>query len=99
MGQRLDKESVVLCPFFLLRPSTLQVQTLVERIEAYNYLPVVAGSSIGGLLLLTLMMVALYKVRRTPGGILRRGGGVNLGLTPQNLMVFVQRQQRQSVFL
>uniref|UniRef100_A0A8C3FYV5 VWFA domain-containing protein n=1 Tax=Chrysemys picta bellii TaxID=8478 RepID=A0A8C3FYV5_CHRPI len=40
-----------------------QVQTVVERSEAYNYLPIIVGSSVGGLVLLALITAALYKVR------------------------------------
>uniref|UniRef100_A0A8C3FR31 VWFA domain-containing protein n=1 Tax=Chrysemys picta bellii TaxID=8478 RepID=A0A8C3FR31_CHRPI len=39
-----------------------QVQTVVERSEAYNYLPIIMGSSVGGLVLLALITAALYKV-------------------------------------
>uniref|UniRef100_A0A8C0INR7 Integrin alpha-X-like third Ig-like domain-containing protein n=1 Tax=Chelonoidis abingdonii TaxID=106734 RepID=A0A8C0INR7_CHEAB len=40
-----------------------QVQTVVEHSEVYNYLPVIVGSSVGGLVLLALITAALYKVR------------------------------------
>uniref|UniRef100_A0A8C0GHP0 VWFA domain-containing protein n=1 Tax=Chelonoidis abingdonii TaxID=106734 RepID=A0A8C0GHP0_CHEAB len=39
-----------------------QVQTVVERSEVYNYLPIIVGSSVGGLGLLALITAALYKV-------------------------------------
>uniref|UniRef100_A0A8C3HGC0 VWFA domain-containing protein n=1 Tax=Chrysemys picta bellii TaxID=8478 RepID=A0A8C3HGC0_CHRPI len=39
-----------------------QVQTVVERYEAYNYLPIIVGSSVGGLVLLALITAALYKL-------------------------------------
>ncbi|XP_067402994.1 integrin alpha-X-like [Emydura macquarii macquarii] len=39
-----------------------QVQTVVERYEVYNYLPIIVGSSVGGLVLLALIIAALYKV-------------------------------------
>ncbi|CAM4571231.1 integrin alpha-D [Caretta caretta] len=39
-----------------------QVQTLVERSEVYNYLPIIMGSSVGGLVLLALITAALYKL-------------------------------------
>ncbi|KAJ6650892.1 hypothetical protein lerEdw1_002243, partial [Lerista edwardsae] len=39
-----------------------QVQTVVEHIEVYNYLPVIIGSTIGGLVLLALIAAGLYKV-------------------------------------
>nr|XP_005313365.2 integrin alpha-M isoform X2 [Chrysemys picta bellii] len=39
-----------------------QVQTVVERSEAYNYLPIIMGSSVGGLVLLALITAALYKL-------------------------------------
>ncbi|XP_039389836.1 integrin alpha-D-like [Mauremys reevesii] len=38
-----------------------QVQTVVERSEVYNYLPIIVGSSVGGLILLALITAALYK--------------------------------------
>ncbi|XP_034275754.1 integrin alpha-X-like [Pantherophis guttatus] len=39
-----------------------QVQTVVERIEIYNSIPVIIGSSFGGLILLAMTAAALYKV-------------------------------------
>ncbi|KAM9146697.1 integrin alpha-D-like [Pangshura tecta] len=39
-----------------------QVQTVVERSEVYNYLPIIVGSSVGGLVLLSLITAALYKL-------------------------------------
>lgn len=39
-----------------------QVHTIVEHIEVYNYLPVIIGSSIGGLVLLAIIAAVLYKV-------------------------------------
>ncbi|KAH1171223.1 hypothetical protein KIL84_006841 [Mauremys mutica] len=39
-----------------------QVQTVVERSEVYNYLPIIVGSSVGGLVLLGLITTALYKL-------------------------------------
>ncbi|KAM9146696.1 integrin alpha-D-like isoform 1-T1 [Pangshura tecta] len=39
-----------------------QVQTVVERSEVYNYLPIIVGSSVGGLILLALITAALYKL-------------------------------------
>ncbi|CAM5148642.1 unnamed protein product [Natator depressus] len=38
-----------------------QVQTVVERSEVYNYMPIIVGSSVGGLILLALITTALYK--------------------------------------
>ncbi|XP_044868880.1 integrin alpha-D-like isoform X2 [Mauremys mutica] len=38
-----------------------QVQTVVEHSEVYNYLPIIVGSSVGGLILLALITAALYK--------------------------------------
>uniref|UniRef100_A0A8C4VPC0 VWFA domain-containing protein n=1 Tax=Gopherus evgoodei TaxID=1825980 RepID=A0A8C4VPC0_9SAUR len=38
-----------------------QVQTVVERSEVYNYLPIIVGSCVGGLVLLALITAALYK--------------------------------------
>uniref|UniRef100_A0A8C3FG69 VWFA domain-containing protein n=1 Tax=Chrysemys picta bellii TaxID=8478 RepID=A0A8C3FG69_CHRPI len=42
----------------------VQRQTVVERSEVYNYLPIIVGSSVGGLVLLALITTALYKVSR-----------------------------------
>uniref|UniRef100_A0A8C0G8W7 VWFA domain-containing protein n=1 Tax=Chelonoidis abingdonii TaxID=106734 RepID=A0A8C0G8W7_CHEAB len=39
-----------------------QVQTVVERSKVYNYLPIIVGSSVGGLVLLALITAALYKL-------------------------------------
>ncbi|XP_063158565.1 integrin alpha-M-like [Candoia aspera] len=39
-----------------------QVKTTVEFLEAYNYLPIIIGSSVGGLVLLVLIIAALYKL-------------------------------------
>ncbi|XP_037754965.1 integrin alpha-D [Chelonia mydas] len=39
-----------------------QVQTVVERFAVYNYLPIIVGSSVGGLVLLALITAALYKL-------------------------------------
>uniref|UniRef100_A0A452H068 VWFA domain-containing protein n=1 Tax=Gopherus agassizii TaxID=38772 RepID=A0A452H068_9SAUR len=39
-----------------------QVQTVVEHAEVYNYLPIIVGSSVGGLVLLALITAALYKL-------------------------------------
>ncbi|XP_043405178.1 integrin alpha-X-like isoform X1 [Chelonia mydas] len=41
-----------------------QVQTVVERFVGYNYLPIIVGSSVGGLVLLVLITAALCKVTR-----------------------------------
>ncbi|XP_048373338.1 integrin alpha-X-like [Sphaerodactylus townsendi] len=38
-----------------------QMKTVVEYLEVYNYLPVIIGSSVGGVLLLALIIAALYK--------------------------------------
>nr|XP_056720196.1 integrin alpha-X-like [Euleptes europaea] len=38
-----------------------QVNTVVEYLEVYNYLPVIIGSSVGGLILLALIIAGLYK--------------------------------------
>uniref|UniRef100_A0A8C3FFQ9 Integrin alpha-X-like third Ig-like domain-containing protein n=1 Tax=Chrysemys picta bellii TaxID=8478 RepID=A0A8C3FFQ9_CHRPI len=38
-----------------------QCRTVVERYEVYNYLPIIVGSSVGGLVLLALITAALYK--------------------------------------
>lgn len=47
---------------------------MLERIGTYNYLPVILGSSIGGLILLAVITAALYKVR-TGGRAMPRGRG------------------------
>ncbi|XP_043405179.1 integrin alpha-X-like isoform X2 [Chelonia mydas] len=39
-----------------------QVQTVVERFVGYNYLPIIVGSSVGGLVLLVLITAALCKL-------------------------------------
>uniref|UniRef100_A0A8C3IBI1 VWFA domain-containing protein n=1 Tax=Chrysemys picta bellii TaxID=8478 RepID=A0A8C3IBI1_CHRPI len=39
-----------------------QMQTMVESYKVYNYLPIIVGSSVGGLVLLALITAALYKV-------------------------------------
>uniref|UniRef100_A0A670JJ76 VWFA domain-containing protein n=1 Tax=Podarcis muralis TaxID=64176 RepID=A0A670JJ76_PODMU len=39
-----------------------QANTVVEFLEPYNYLPVIIGSSVGGLILLALIAAVLYKV-------------------------------------
>ncbi|KAJ7314123.1 hypothetical protein JRQ81_006060 [Phrynocephalus forsythii] len=39
-----------------------QAQTVVECIATYNYLPVITGSTVGGLIFLALIAAALYKV-------------------------------------
>ncbi|OCT64587.1 integrin alpha-M [Xenopus laevis] len=38
-----------------------QIQTVLEVNSEYNYLPIIAGSSVGGLLLLALITAGLYK--------------------------------------
>ncbi|KAM6032532.1 integrin alpha-X-like, partial [Theristicus caerulescens] len=40
----------------------LEVQTEVERLETPNPLPLILGGTVGGLLLLALVVLALYKV-------------------------------------
>uniref|UniRef100_A0A8C3FRZ7 Integrin alpha-X-like third Ig-like domain-containing protein n=1 Tax=Chrysemys picta bellii TaxID=8478 RepID=A0A8C3FRZ7_CHRPI len=59
-----------------------QVQTVVERSEVYNYLPIIVGSSVGGLVLLALITAALYKVR---GCLLSPGGPADQPPPPQLL--------------
>ncbi|XP_050812655.1 integrin alpha-M-like [Gopherus flavomarginatus] len=39
----------------------IQCQTVVERSKVYKYLPIIVGSSVGGLVLLALITAALYK--------------------------------------
>ncbi|KAM6453497.1 integrin alpha-M-like [Liasis olivaceus] len=39
-----------------------QVKTTVEFLEPYNYLPIIIGSSVGGLVLLVLIVAGLYKL-------------------------------------
>ncbi|XP_027466486.1 integrin alpha-D-like [Zalophus californianus] len=39
-----------------------QVETVLEKYEVYNPIPIIVGSSVGGLLLLALITAILYKV-------------------------------------
>eukprot|EP00071_Canis_lupus_P020938 XP_013969833.1 integrin alpha-D-like isoform X4 [Canis lupus familiaris] len=39
-----------------------QMETVLEKYEVYNPIPIIAGSSVGGLLLLALITAILYKV-------------------------------------
>ncbi|XP_008683564.1 integrin alpha-X [Ursus maritimus] len=39
-----------------------QIETVLEKYEVYNPLPIIVGSSVGGLLLLALITAILYKV-------------------------------------
>ncbi|XP_039766644.1 integrin alpha-M isoform X2 [Ornithorhynchus anatinus] len=41
---------------------TAQAKTVVERYEVYNPLPLIVGSSVGGLVLLALLTAGLYKL-------------------------------------
>uniref|UniRef100_A0A8C0L770 Integrin subunit alpha X n=1 Tax=Canis lupus dingo TaxID=286419 RepID=A0A8C0L770_CANLU len=41
---------------------TAQVETVLEKYEVYNPIPIIVGSSVGGLLLLALITAILYKV-------------------------------------
>lgn len=54
--------------FFLMYPppSLLQTETKVESYEVHNPVPLIVGSSVGGLVLLALISAGLYKV--TPPG-------------------------------
>ncbi|XP_064593512.1 integrin alpha-X-like [Zonotrichia leucophrys gambelii] len=45
----------------------LQVQTELERVQTPNPLPVIVGASLGGLLLLALVALGLYKVGKNRG--------------------------------
>ncbi|KAM6449060.1 integrin alpha-X-like [Liasis olivaceus] len=70
--------------------SQIQMQTIVERIEIYNSLPVIVGSSFGGLILLALTAAALYKVgffKRQYKQMLEEAGAENeaVGPSSQNL--------------
>ena len=40
----------------------MQIETVLEKYEVYNPIPVIVGSSVGGLLLLALITAILYKV-------------------------------------
>ncbi|XP_032090505.1 integrin alpha-D-like [Thamnophis elegans] len=40
----------------------VQAATIVEFLEPYNYLPIIIGSSVGGLVLLVLIIAGLYKL-------------------------------------
>lgn len=42
------------------------METLLEEYEVYDPIPLIAGSSVGGLLLLVLITAALYKVSVHP---------------------------------
>ncbi|XP_052635732.1 integrin alpha-M-like, partial [Harpia harpyja] len=44
------------------RDPQLQVQTEVERLETPNPLPLILGGTVGGLVLLALVALVLYKV-------------------------------------
>uniref|UniRef100_A0A6I8P3M6 VWFA domain-containing protein n=1 Tax=Ornithorhynchus anatinus TaxID=9258 RepID=A0A6I8P3M6_ORNAN len=46
-------------------PPTCQAKTVVERYEVYSPLPIIVGSSVGGLVLLALLTAGLYKVNPT----------------------------------
>ncbi|CAI9601192.1 unnamed protein product [Staurois parvus] len=39
-----------------------QAQTVLEVLGEYNYLPIIVGSSVGGLVPLALIIAALYKL-------------------------------------
>uniref|UniRef100_A0A8C0GCK1 VWFA domain-containing protein n=1 Tax=Chelonoidis abingdonii TaxID=106734 RepID=A0A8C0GCK1_CHEAB len=70
-----------------------QVQTVVERSEVYNYLPIIVGSSVGGLGLLALITAALYKLgffkrqykQRLEDGVEGEGPGPTQSTTTGNL--------------
>uniref|UniRef100_A0A6I8N515 VWFA domain-containing protein n=1 Tax=Ornithorhynchus anatinus TaxID=9258 RepID=A0A6I8N515_ORNAN len=53
--------------FFVIEtlPPTCQAKTVVERYEVYSPLPIIVGSSVGGLVLLALLTAGLYKVNPT----------------------------------
>lgn len=42
--------------------SLLQTELVLEKYEVYNPIPLIVGSSLGGLLLLALITALLYKV-------------------------------------
>lgn len=42
--------------------SPLQTELVLEKYEIYNPIPLIVGSSVGGLLLLALITALLYKV-------------------------------------
>ena len=42
--------------------SPLQTELVLEKYEVYNPIPLMVGSSVGGLLLLALITALLYKV-------------------------------------
>ncbi|XP_040322393.1 integrin alpha-X-like [Herpailurus yagouaroundi] len=45
-----------------MRSPPLQMEMVLEKYEVYNTVPIIVGSSLGGLLLLALITVILYKV-------------------------------------
>ncbi|KAG9462111.1 hypothetical protein GDO78_014881, partial [Eleutherodactylus coqui] len=61
-----------------------QTQTVLEVIVQYNYLPVIIGSSVGGLVLLALITAGLYKLgffKRQYKDMLQTTEGANAGDT------------------
>ncbi|XP_063158564.1 integrin alpha-D-like [Candoia aspera] len=64
-----------------------QAQTMVEQIEIHNSLPVIIGSSLGGLILLVLTTTALYKVgffKRQYKQMLEEAGAENEAVGPSS---------------
>ncbi|VFV41864.1 integrin alpha-x [Lynx pardinus] len=45
-----------------MRSPPLQMEMVLEKYEVYNSIPIIMGSSLGGLLLLALITAILYKV-------------------------------------
>lgn len=45
-----------------MESSPLQMELVLEKSEVYNPIPIIVGSSMGGLLLLALITAILYKV-------------------------------------
>ncbi|XP_040322834.1 integrin alpha-X-like [Herpailurus yagouaroundi] len=45
-----------------MRSPPLQMEMVLEKYEVYNSIPLIMGSSLGGLLLLALITAILYKV-------------------------------------
>ncbi|XP_077350186.1 integrin alpha-D-like [Lithobates pipiens] len=66
-----------------------QAQTVLEVLEEYNYLPIIVGSSVGGLVLLALIIAALYMMgffRRQYKEMLESPENINMEEDPESHM-------------